>query len=281
MKHVNWNMSIGKAFSLPIQDINHIELLKIKDHLNEFGFKFKASHSGHCYVEMSTKVEMSFSTLSGVPEAKTFKILKQEGVVRFDPKSPLRDLLHELDHIYQLQHDKSTSGKDFFKTSRVEFYLINIDGNHRPIHVPSIAATSLFDAIESKNSFDLSIDTLLLPGLTNRHKLRLSDLVNLLKSLNSDDTKRLFELFLSRQDNSVMEMAAYCREINRKSYPPLALTYTEEGEIRSRQSDFTNYYNSCCLDLRKNSFFSNTWSQPNDVDRLKNLPHEYLNKNKL
>lgn len=295
---VNWDMSIEKSLSRNDKHPNKIEIEAIKAHLHKMGFKFKPTkfkpkkndpEEAYCYVEMISQFNIE----------KGLKFKSQTGILYYNPKSPLRDLLHELDHIYQLQEEAKINKRTYLKATALNIKLVDY---RKSINIPRAITELLFEEVINKNSFkivgklvvnfkttkprsvDISIGQSHLyiqqgketssnsKNISRKGCQTIFKFVNEWNDLKETEQKELIESVLSHYDNEEMEAAAYAREIKRaKMFSGLRL---DDKELTSLKDKVHNIYQRFHGESKTLSICRDSWYGKST--ELKLIPHLYL-----
>lgn len=279
---VSWDMSIGESLRHKKYHPNKQEIEAIKEHIKTLGFQFKSTEEDHCYVEVVSKFKIE----------KGLNFISQKGTVYYNPDRPLRDLLHELDHIYQLQAAAQFNKKSYLQASIIKVRLVK---EHTSVKVPPIITNFLINEVIKRNSFKLDEDVNVLikkkkpkrvilsiginelfisPEMHLTHKgcKSIIDLVSTWNKLSEIEQRELLESSISPYDNEEMEIAAYNRELERAArFPDLDLTEKQQKEMKTLC--FENYARFHGKSI-KSKVLDYTWEH--NVEKLKSIPHYYL-----
>lgn len=279
---VSWDMSIGESLRHKKYHPNKQEIEAIKEHIKTLGFKFKSTEEDHCYVEVVSKFKIE----------KGLNFISQKGTVYYNPARPLRDLLHELDHIYQLQAAAQLNKKSYLQASIIKIRLVK---EHTSVKVPPIITNFLLNEVINRNSFKLDEDVKVLikkkkpksvilsigkkelfispeKHLTHKGCKSIIDLVSTWNKLSEIEQRALLESSISPYDNEEMEIAAYNRELERATkVPNLDLTEKQQKELKALcYENYIRFHGKCI----KPTVLHYTWEH--NVDKLKSIPHSYL-----
>jgi hypothetical protein len=278
---VSWDMSIGESLKRRDTHPNKQEIEAIKKHLKTLGFKFKSTKDDHCFVEMVSRFKID----------KNLEFVSQNGTLYYNPKRPLRDLLHELDHIYQLKTAAQLNKKSYLQANIINIRLVK---EQKSVKVPPIIVHFLLNQVINNDSFKLEGDVQVLiqknkpknvflsigkkelfisPDrlLTHTRCKSIIDFVSTWNQLKEAEQRELLESFISPYDNEEMEIAAYNRELKRANkYSDLALTEKQQEEMESLAfENYTRFHGKG----KKPTVLNYTWEKNAE---LKSIPHYYL-----
>ncbi len=301
---VDWNMSIGKCLSLDLDHPCRQEIEKIKAHIKSMGFKFKgvsdhgSSDDDHCRIEVISSFLINFSQshansitlLSPAAQSSNEQLtfLSQTCIVRFSPRSPLRDLLHELDHMYQLIEDADRKGRPYLKATRVNISLKSTSDSPYSLNTPYAMVNLFFDDIMNNDNLNVKpwsnssqdIDSLDIryksKDLTSKQHARFVLFVNTFCNLNKQSKGVLFESLISRFDNEEMEINAYTREIQRYEDHPNMFDVGHEELTRLKYMRDERYLRGHYTGITHPNFYAHSWGTDECQVRLKTLPHVYF-----
>lgn len=198
-------------------------------------------------------------------------------------------MLHELDHVYQLQEEARKNNRPYLKASEVK---VRLARGHTTTNVPFPIVNILFDTVIKKDSFQIEdAVTVALNKRYHQTTILIGNSETMVKSVEANYTKcgtiislvaawnhlteaekrELFESGISKYENEEMEVAAYQREIQRSErFPQLYLNEKQIEELKSNAVE--NYLR---FHLTKNLPQICNYSWVKEVP-LKTLPHVYL-----
>ncbi len=279
---VNWSMRIQRSLSEEKTHSNKQEIEAIKKHLKDMGFKFKSTEADHCFVQMVSVFKIE----------KGLEFVSQQGTLYYNPEKPLWDLLHELDHIYQLQEAKRITEKKYLPANILKIKIIN--GKHS-VQVPPIIVDFILNEVIKNDSLKLDGDVkvffkkkkpklaylsigkseiFISPEklLTRKHCNSIIEFVSQWNRLKESERKELLHSFITHYDNEEMEIAAYERELGRSDKLGNVLGETQTEKLKELY--FQKYVRFHGKGL-KPSVLNYTWDQ-NNLKNLKAISHKYL-----
>jgi len=285
MSHTfSWkDTSIELALSLPRGHPAREEITRLKAHIEDLGFTLQgSSKTGHCYVDVHSKFKILGNSLV---------LEKQQRTVKFNPKCKMIDLLHELDHVYQLCASAQGREVDFVKSSSMSIITGSYSDDNYTRHPAAIVekvlmemmkqnqtridGSTLIDSFKTKSRSRKSrrqgqaiINPAQYPGLSYKSLNAINTLIESISSLDKKSKRLLFSSHIYAYENSHMEIAAYTRELQReKTYPS---TLTLPIDVTEQLHRHQRWVNS---KYQTSSFFSPD-SRTNG-NLFRKIPHVY------